>query len=80
MPVLHPRILIQVAIALVIWKQASFQMALALRALDCVILCLRLSDLSIPEFYHSKPRIGIWVLMGSHSHSHSHLMGMMSPA
>lgn len=38
MPVLHPRILVQVALVLVIWKQASFQMALVLRAVDCVIL------------------------------------------
>lgn len=37
MPVLRPRILVQVALALVIWKQASFQLALALRAVDCVI-------------------------------------------
>ena len=67
MPVLLPRILVHVALALVIWKQASVQMALALRAVDCVILGLRLSHLSIPEFYHSKPHIGVWVLMGSHS-------------
>lgn len=67
MPVLHPRILVHVALGLVTWKQASFQMALALRAVDCVILGLRLSDLSIPEIYHSKPYIGVWVLMGSHS-------------
>lgn len=67
MPVLRPRILVRVAIALVSWKQASFQMALALRAVDCVILGLRFSDLSIAEFYHSKSHIGVWVLMGSHS-------------
>lgn len=42
-------------------------MALALRAVACVILGLRLSDLSIAEFYHSKSHIGVWVLMGSHS-------------
>lgn len=67
MTVLHPRTLFHVAFALVIWKQVSFQIALALRAVDCVILGLRLSDLSIPEFYHSKPHISVWVLMGTHS-------------
>lgn len=40
-------------------------MALALGDEDGVVSGLRLSDLSMPEFHHSKPHTDVWVLRGS---------------